>query len=529
MQKWLLLFFIIFTVGLATLLFLLFHTRKYDRYFIKVPYTSQSAQNDVLKEVVQQKIESVKANAGLLSPFNHDKMDVISQNVNASASLNSLAASSNMIPNGSNGTYPLVPLENPLASTCFQFEQGTIGWYWGYLTFPQKMVNIMYYIMRIELGTETLRKKHGLRLGETTVYYLSFGVGSGGDWHCTPYRYVRGNYSATTESAFRFESLDPDIACIFESSALGEFHLACSWKEKTDVFSIDTRMYSEQQPYFNGEQGCSPCIYGAGTLYWSYTQLFNRNTTILFKTGDKLSFDDRSGVGWLDRQWVSDVLTNQFVRFLDTISQALAPTKVLGRYIWLNLHLDAEQYMVFCPLDVNAPAVAVGNSLAATYNLYSPSIKAPSYSNPTQIKVAAVVTVDNVVYPTKYEITVPDITGTVRSFLVDSTGFGNTVTIDLTGNLHWSGSAILYDTGVTPGTSVPVGTAFLEANQFQDVETYNANYFKAAGLSGDSSLFTKKNLRVSQALPTILVLVFYVLMVIVWIGLLILVVRSLRN
>lgn len=523
MQKSLLIFFIIFTVGLATLFFLLFRTRQYDRYFIRVPYASQSAQHDVLKEVVQQKIESIKTNTGLLSPYNHDKMDVISQNVNTSADLNSLAASSNLIPHGSMGTYPLVPLENPLASTCFQFEQGTIGWYWGYLTFPQKMVNIMYYIMRIDLGTENLRKRHGLGLGETTVYYLSFGVGRGSDWHYTPYRYVRGSYSATTESAFRFASLDPDISCVFESSALGEFHLACSWKEKADVFSIDTLMYSEQQPYFNGDQGCSPCIFGAGTLYWSYTQLYNKSTTILFRSGDAVSLDDRSGVGWLDRQWVSDLLTNQFVRYLENISQALAPTKVLGRYIWLNLHLDAEQYMVFCPLDVNGPPVAVGNSFAATYNLYSPSIEAPSYSNPTQLKVTAVVTIDNVSYPTKYEVAVRDIAGTVRNFLVDSTGFGNTVTIDLTGNLHWSGSAILYE------AAVPVGTAFLEANQFQDVETYNANYFKAAGLSGDASLFTKKNLRASQVLPTVLVLVFYVLLVIVWICLLIWVVRSLRN
>ena len=444
-------------------------------------------------------------------------MNILTDNINNSTDLKTLVASFNLLPYNSMGTYPLTPLTNPLDTTCFQFEQGTIGWYWGYLTFSKELINIMFYIIRIDLGTEDLRQKYGMKLGESTAYYLSFGVGKNGDWHYTPYKFIGGSYETTTESTFKFTSLDDSIQCVFESTSIGTFHLNCSWKENNDIYGIDTILYSEQKPYFNGDDtGCAPCIAGAGTLYWSYTQLYNKNTHITFKGIDN-ALDDKTGVGWLDRQWINGVLDNNFLNYINNIVQSTKRTGGLGRYIWLNAHLDDQQYMITVMLD-SYSVIQNNQTFDAKYYLYSPSLDNTSYDNYTQLKIIDVVSIDDITYPTKYEVSLNDINNKKHNYIIDSTPFGNTVTIDLTGNFHWSGSALLID----KDTSNTVGTAFLEANQFQDFETYNNNYFKAAGLSGDVKQFTQKSIiSFSQSIPSILVFICYIIMIIIWIYILI--------
>jgi hypothetical protein len=138
----------------------------------------------------------------------------------------------------------------------------------------------MYYIIRIDLSCEDIRKKYNLNLGETTAYYISLGVGKDGDWHYTPYKYVYGSFQCQTESSFIFESLDTEISCIFQSIGPGSFYIEYLWNENNNKYGFISEIYSKQKPYFNAKQGCSPCIGTAGTLYWSYTQLYNKNVTL---------------------------------------------------------------------------------------------------------------------------------------------------------------------------------------------------------------------------------------------------------
>lgn len=502
--------FFILTIILFILLIILFRTKYYEKYFIKTPYNGSTKDLEILKKVCKDKIEYIKNNTGILRPYNKQIMDIVSTNIDNSNNLNTLIASFNLLPYNSLGTYPLTPLTNPIDTTCFQLEQGTVGWYWGYLTFPKQLISVMYYIMRIDLGTEKLRNKYNLKLGETTAYYVALGLGNGTDWHYTPYKYINGSYETFTESSFTFKSLDSDIQCQYDSLGPGDFHLNFTWKEGNDIFQLDTDIYSKQKPYFNGDNGCAPCIAGAGTLYWSYTQLYNKNTKIFFKDKSFI-LDDNSGVGWLDRQWTNSIINNNFVNCITNIVQLTKKVGGLGRYIWLNVHLDDQQYMITVMLSDDSK-IEKDESFTAKYNLYSPLLENPLYNQTTNLKIIDTTIVDNTIFPTKYQVTIKDINNKENTYLIDSTSFGNTVTIDLTGNFHWSGSALLFD---NEGTQV--GTAFLEANQFQDYETYTKNYFNKANISGNIEYFTTKtNITLLQVFPSILLLILYIVMIVIW-------------
>lgn len=507
-------FFIIFTIILFVLLIILIRTKFYEKYFIKTPYLSITTHFDKLKDVCKDKVKYIKDNTGFLRPYNKKIMDVVSQNINNATDLNTLIASFNLLPYNSLGTYPLTPLSNPIDTTCFQLEQGTVGWYWGYLTFPKNKISVMYYILRIDVGTEKLRKKYNLQLGETTAYYVALGLGKDTDWHYTPYKYIRGSYQTFSESAFIFNSVDDDIACQFSGLGPGQFHLNFTWKEGSDTFQVDTDIYSKQKPYFNGDDtGCAPCIAGAGTLYWSYTQLYNKNTKIIFKDiTSPINLDNDSGIGWLDRQWTNSIINNNLINCVNNIVQSTKRVGGLGRYIWLNAHLDNEQYMITVMLTDNSKIEKDQILSNAKYNLYSSSLENPLYNQDTKLKILDTTTVDNTVFPTKYQVTVKDINDKEHTYLIDSTPFGNTVTIDLTGNFHWSGSALLFDE-----TNNQVGTAFLEANQFQDYEKYTKNYFNKAKIIGNTEYFTgKSTITFGQAVPSILLLLLYVILIIIW-------------
>ena len=65
-------------------------------------------------------------------------------------------------------------------------------------------------------------------------------------------------------------------------------------------------------------------------------------------------------------------------------------------------------------------------------------------------------------FPHVYKITLGDVV-----YILDGKYYGECVTTELTGNLHYSGSAILSQ------NNKKVGTGFMEANQFQNKEMYS--------------------------------------------------------
>ena len=525
---------VILSILLFIILLILFTPLKQEKYSINdnVP-SSGSTLSDItiLKEILENNIEDVKKKSNWLTPYNKNIMDVIIENSKVSNTLNSISTLTLLLPNNSLFTKPLKPLINPTDALVFQFEQGTLGWYWGYSTFiiPNKEpMSIMFYIMHVDISNPVLRKKYKLKPQETASYYVSTGIGRGTEWRYSPYKYIRGKYDIFSKTLFKFESLDDDIQCVFESLNELNFNLIIKWKDNNKLYGFNTVIKSIQQPYFNAKNGCAPCTEGLGTLYWSYTHLKFTDTTFIFNnntdgTSREVIPVSEEGIGWMDVQWGrggggSGGLQTRFMQSLINISLFSKSNGGLGRYIWINIHIEnGDDYMVYSFLDENIK-IEKNNIINNTnYNTYSSSLKNPIYNKKTTMTILdTVIIIDNnginIVFPIKYSIEIKDKDDNSHLYLLDSTSFGNTVTIDNISNLHWSGSTLLYENNNI------VGTGFLEANQFQNKEDYFKNIFKNNNLIGSYDGFLNKRvLSFSQIIPSLVLLLILLILIILWI------------
>ena len=469
------------------------------------PRTLQTTDSfSLLKKVAQERVALIKRDSGIFTPYNLTAMNLVRDAINKATSLNELGAAFLLLPNNSIGSSPLAPLAGkPKDTTLFQFEQGTAGWYWGYATYKDqpstgKVANIMYYIIRIDIGTPEIREKYNLPLGSTTIYSISLGAGFGkGSWRYSPYAMCKGKYEISGPQSFHFEARNEDDTVLI-SFRSGEklLLLDFSCKAKDNTFSTSTVFKKTNDARFNAPNGCAPCVAGSGTLYWSYTQLgASSNITVGSKTG---TFD--KGDGWLDHQWMRGNDPLQLgIRIMNNISQLKKSVGGLGRYVWMNIHLSDNEFMVtaFPP---QSTQISKGQTYAAQFTSY-PSRKPTSFKNKTVLTFEETTVVDGVTFPTVISVTLPGPNG-AEKYTVSSIPYGNCVTLDLTGNIHWSGSASLTDSkGNSPGTG------FIELNQFQSIDKYRSDVLITAGIDTKNlKAFSGAPLTFIQVLPSLLYL-----------------------
>ena len=470
------------------------------------PMTLQTTDNfSLLKKVAQERVALIKKDSGIFTPYNPIAMKIAGDAIDKATTLNELGAAFLLLPNNSIGSYPIAPLTGkPQDTTLFQFEQGTTGWYWGYATYRDqpsvgKVANIMYYIIRIDIGTPKIRKKYNLPLGSTTIYSISLGAGFGkGSWRYSPYAMCRGKYVINGPQAFEFEAQNEDGTVLVSfGSDKKSFSLDFSCKVKDNKFSTSTVFKKIKDARFNAPNGCAPCVAGDGTLYWSYTQLdASSNITVNDRT---LAFT--KGDGWLDHQWMRGNDPLQLgVKIMTNISQLKKSVGGLGRYVWLNVHLSDVEFMVtaFPP---QSTRISKGQTYAAQFIAY-PSAKPTSFKNKTVMTFEETTVVDGVTFPTVISVTLPGPDG-AEKYTISSIPYGNCVTLDLTGNLHWSGSASLSDSkGNSPGTG------FIELNQFQTIDRYHTAMLSMAGIdTRNLTVFSGPPLTFIQVLPSFLYLI----------------------
>jgi hypothetical protein len=469
-----------------------------------LPLLVKTADFETLKKVAKAKIAQVKRESSILMPYNSHAMSLCERAVEKSSFLSELGAAFLLLPNNGVGTYPLAPLTGPPEdTTLFQFEQGTIGWYWGYTTFLNPIANIMYYIVRIDLGTPEVRAKYNLPLGSTTLYSISVGVGTGkGTWKYLPYVTCRGTYKMDGKTSFRFtgswgmaDGNHGDGSIKFQTTDTG-FYLECKSEEPDEEFTVVSNIDKSGPAYFNGAKGCAPCTSGLGTLYWSYPDLTGKATITIGANGKAQSF--QKGQGWLDRQWMRGNDPQQLlVTLLSNITQLSEALGGLGRYVWINLHLPGVQYLI---ASFPGPNVVIkeGQSYNTLYRTYTKGKRAEQ--KPGSLTFKKTIRAEGITFPVVVEIKLEDASGKKQTYTIDSQPFGECVTIDITGNLHWSGSAII--------EGHDKSSAFIELSQFQLLEDYRLNTLRKAGLPPDQPLaaFVGAPLTLSQAIPSVIVL-----------------------
>lgn len=496
----------------------------------KYPFTTETTDFNTLKKVCLDKVEKVKNESGLFKPYNRELMDNIEYVIKNAKELKELVIASLIMPNNCIGLDNIEPLpDNPIDSTLFQFEQGNAGWYWGYSTYTNPICNIMYYIIRIELGTKDIREKYNLPLGSTTVYSISLGIGNHGLWNYTPYIVCGGKYEMFDKKNFRFSAtFDKDVKgyTVLQTLQNG-LKLDMGWNDANNINNnINNRnnnydyesstvyeLINPMSPSFNGVNGCAPCFSGIGTLYWSYTDF---KCYSYIKT-QNVEFNVENGDGWLDHQWMR---SNDPKRIFDNIIlNILSSNKGFGRYIWINLHVKETQnnkpfqYMIYAFPNENIE-IKEGLIFDSTYNLYSRYYNNILNRTDGKIKILKTTIFEGITYATLVSINVNDFEGLNHTYIIDCSPYGNCATIDFTGNYHWTCSTTLSENGNN------IGTGFLEQNQFQNPKNYRQTTLETGNFRKDVINIDSNKFSLKQLLPSyiaIIILLIPILLLLIYI------------
>jgi len=482
---------------------LLFNHKNYSYKSIQKTDPLTTVKLSQLKDLFSQKMDYIKDNATVFQPYDSQQFSILEEKLNGSDLTLDVLGQLNMITPLSNFGYEPITKQAgpPISTTCLQFNQGTSGWYWLYGTFINEdgaLSSYMFYILRMDLAPTEVLRKNKLRPGEASLYYISSGVGINGEWKFSPYMYVRGTYECLSESTFAFKAIDVPHNGAVKMSSLEpmNYNLSVKWQDpqSNKQFGFDVNMVSNKPPEFNSKDGCAPCIGGEGTLYWAYTDLhINGNLTF-----DSNTIKAEKGVGWMDHQWGFSYLKPLYLQLMYNIQRLASEKKYLGRYLWMNIHLPDKEFLIYTFPESTIKKSDVYDKVGV--NIYSDN-KETQYDLEGKLHVLETTTVDNVDYPVKYKFQIGN-----ETYIIDSKPFGENVTLDPSGNLHWSGSALLYD-----GEEKKMGSAFIEANQLQDPTDFLRVQFKYADLDEKHlPLFDTKSLSFSDVLPSFAFILFYI-------------------
>ncbi len=503
---------IIYAVIIVVIVFFLIWKRSpvltdSDEKKISAPGVYTSMSYPELRKLMPDRINYIKENSTFLEPYDKNKLEFISGKI-PNASGEEIISMMLNVPNAELGYYRIDPAKQPAPLSTFQFEQGMTGWFWIYGTFIDstgETASFMYYLVRLDMFPPALREKMKLPMGSTSYYYLVGGVGKQNRWSYTPFKIARGEYTVKSDSNFSFTALDLPAGWKYTlaMNGYGRFNIEAMWpgqsspgdSAKPQGFSI--ALMPGRKPFFNGdEHGCAPCSGGAGTMYFSYTQLSASGTMML----DSVQRNYSNGTSWVDRQWLNRQVSSVYLSLLSNSTSLFeAEARGLGKYVWLNLHLKPElQYMVSGLFSPGEP-VTKGTTFKGLLNRYGPGDKV-DYNLKYDVTVLDTVVLEKTAFPIKYSISTPD-----GKFILDGSKFNKSLSIDPSNNYHWNGSGIVYDS-----TGKEVGTGFLEANQFADNDTYLNNLLKSMGVdttAQNKQMFSTGKLSFAQAFPSAAVLI----------------------
>lgn len=457
-----------------------------DYSYKSFPMTIKSKPMSDLIPLIKEKVKFIKEKSSLLQPYKKDSLAFLERNIDQPGiTLPQLVLRSFLMPNSDVGSIPISPMTaDPMETTTFQFGQGGLGWYFHYGTFVDSPASYFIYVCRMETVPAKILQDKNIPLGSTAYYSIVGGVGVGGNWNYSPFGIFEGEYTKITESTFMFKGVNmpPGWSCDFISPANGMFGINLKWNKDGKSYGFASSVRSLRPPFMNNPQACIPCVGGAGSLYWSYTsQMMDADITIDSKVS---SFKD--GVGWMDHQWLNSNVFSNYVNLLSNVSSTFNNKgRGLKRYIWLNLNVDYNlQYMLNIFPTKN---LQVNDVLDVKYNKYdSDDVQ---WNLDGKAIVLATVNVNGTDFPTKYTVKIDG-----REFELSGEMFGTSVTIDVSNNFHWTGSATVKENGKL------IGVGFMEANRLQDDDTYISNTLNAAGLDNSNvAYFRDRNLSFYQA------------------------------
>lgn len=444
------------------------------------PYNNGSTMITNIKDyrkLFHQKIKYIKQQQWIFAEANEDIIQLMKNKINdGNFGIQEAIITALTMPGGSIGYTPAIPYNDTSKKICFQLEQGNVGWYWLYGTFPKTKDCFLYQLTRVDLLPTHLREKLGYKVGETTVYVITLGIGNGKDYYYTNV-YFEGIF--TILDNIRFSIVSKDGAFVFIHD-YNKIIINCTAikltnnKDSTDsrIFNFQCDTTNNNIMFFNQVNGCEPCQFN--NSYQSYTNLY---TNMSYSIGDQgIVKKVENGFGWMDHEWGGALAPTILYKSILTILGKGKLFTGLPPYIWLNIRLsDTRQYMIF-----SFPTLPIkkGDIIEANINSYQPTGVIFFTNQPkVNVKIVDLVVYENTSYPSMYEI---EIEG--NTYTLNTNSYGYTIFKDFSNTWHWGGSCdVLLNSEI-------VGTGFIEAQRlYGDVECLTDN-FKLLGFD-DSSAF----------------------------------------
>ncbi len=410
------------------------------------------------KDLFNQKVQYIRENKNsFFNPADETILSSLQDKINNSNEtdnlINTFVATLNM-PGNTIGYTPMIPYDDPSKKICLQLEQGATGWYWLYGTFPETKDCFLLTLTRVDLLPTELRQKLGYKLGETTLYGITLGIGNGKTYY---YGNVYFEASLVITDNENFSIISKDNSYNFTHS-LGKMTFSCknmtlmNNEDENDklLYNFDCVTNNYFGMSLNQKNGCYPCEL-SNNSYQSYTNLY---VDMQYSNSSGTTKSLANGHGWMDHEWGAGSVNNIFYRLLLPVLQGGKLYKGLPPYIWLNIRLsDNLQYMIY---SFFPKPPKKGDTVKCNYNKYQPSGVSFSTDNSTiDVKVVDTVIYNNVEYPIVYEVNVDG-----NTYVLNSSSYGKTIFRDLSNTNHWGGSCdVLKD-------SVQVGVGFLEAQRF---------------------------------------------------------------
>ena len=383
-----------------------------------------------------------------------------------------------------------------VASIVPRFDEGIMGWYWLYGSNLSADTAFLLTINRYPSA------KHSTALQtfySVYGYIISNGVTMPFSTLGTPIL-CPGTFT-TSESEDRL-TLAVDLSMYLQNEGVKVETLSVSGtlstlksmqvniKMKSSPVAYVATMSSNMPAEFEGKNGCSPCIDGAGFNYWSFTDL-NGGTSSGFSPGAP----SPTMIGWFDHQWFNPMPKSALTRAFMTVGETLRASPLLS-WIFLSMHpSSARQYMVYRIFtEKELKSVAIGNVYKASSCTAFVAGQSPRFGVQASIKILGIL--EGTPLPNHLLVTIKEDDG--ETAMTIQTACDGRVTLP-NGAINLEAVSKVMD----GAGKQQLGIGCIEVNNFTDFKETAKNMMALAGLEGPVSLFMPKKTSVSDAGPAI--------------------------
>ena len=370
---------------------------------------------------------------------------------------------------------PILPLDTYKNSVSMRFNEGTFGWYFVYAISPDpnNKTGILAVIFRYPTKSMSTDKD---TYYSVSGYVINNGISKPFSTVGTPI-VCTGNYISNSSNGDVSLSLNLDSYRNDNNIFLQNLTFSGSSYLQNNTVSFS---FKNSEKY---DTGCSPCIDGVGTNYWSFTYM-------------KGSLNNIPVIGWFDNQWGSLAFAPRswFTRFLGNLSGFFKPP-VYTRWFWITIQeSEYVQYIVtmFPTSVVKKGDIFTNNTNNNKYEIDSNNKITITRNIPASVELLEMSKYDENL-PYKIKVNIDN-----KTFILNSIGDGRITLID--GSVNTETPCFLYDSN---DNIITGGVGFIEGNKLHEIED-DLNHMKE--LSGIDSIdpFLPKSLTFSQSWQSLL-------------------------